>query len=247
MSRFYIDPDSVVEDRIFVRGDEFHHIVDVMRIKKGDLVNAFDGKGNIYSGVIDSIALKEAIIRIKERKFVESTKTVSIALIQAIPKKDKMEDIVEKCTELGIDEIMPVITDRTIVRFDLDKATSKLDRWRKISKEASKQCGRADIVEVLSVCKYKDVVPKLKEFDLVLIPCLSGKREKIGTILGNFKGTRIAYLIGPEGDFTDDEIELAGSFNAVPCDLGDNVLRVDTAAIMTLAIIKYELNREVRW
>lgn len=241
MSRFYISPDSVKDNKIFVSGEEFHHIVDVMRLKAGDDIDAFDGKGNLYRGVIEKFSNKNLVISVSTCRKIDSKSKISVALMQSIPKKSKMDDIVEKCTELGIDEIIPVITERTIVDLNGEKAVSRINRWRKIAREATKQCGRTEITEILSVAKLKDLSSKIREFDLVLIPCLSGERKKIKEILKNFNGKRILFLIGPEGDFTKDEIELVKASGGIPTDLGNNVLRVDTAAISTLSIIKYEI------
>lgn len=242
MSRFYASPDSVSEGRIILRGREAHHARDVMRLKAGDDIMVFDGTGKEYAGVIDK-ALKEELI-IKINRTVEiKTDSRRLTLVQAIPKLNKMDSIVEKATELGAWRIIPVITARTIVQADTSKAGLKVERWKKIAVTASKQCGRVTVPEINEVIKFAASLPFVKGHELAIIPCLSEGTQPLRTVLKDSgAGSAIAF-IGPEGDFTEGEVKAARLNGVIPVSLGREVLRSDTAAISVLSVLNYEL----RW
>lgn len=242
MSRFYAPPDSVSEGRIILRGREAHHARDVMRLKAGDDITIFDGTGKEYSGVIDKTAKEEVVIKINkilERK----AGGCRLTLVQAIPKLNKMDTIVEKATELGVERIIPVITARTIVHADTSKAGLKVERWKKIAVTASKQCGRVTVPEINEVLRFEDVLSFARDHELAIIPCLCEETKSIRAVLKDSVAVSAIAFIGPEGDFTEDEIKVARSKQVIPVSLGREVLRSDTAAISVLSVLNYEL----RW
>ncbi len=156
MSRFYVSPDKVGAGEIIVNGPEARHILDVMRLKKEDKVVVFDGTGVEYTGFITKADTrgKKLVVEIICTKKPAADSMPEITLAHAIPKKAKMEYIVEKATELGVSNIIPLVTDRTIVRPDESSRLSKSERWQKIAVEAAKQCGRTNIPEVKDVAKF---------------------------------------------------------------------------------------------
>lgn len=241
MGRFYVPRESVSGDTIVLDGAEAHHALSVMRLKKLDKVCAFDGEGNEYNGFINDIKGKTLTIQIKERRRAALPDGVDITLIQAIPKKEKMEHIVEKATELGAHSIIPVFTERTIPDWDGAKRSGRVERWRKIAKEASKQCGRSDIPQIADVIEFCDAVKKANDRDLKLMAALSEEAIFIKDALAGFKGGNAAVAIGPEGDFTQDEVAWAKDAGFKVIGLGPRVLKCDTAAISVLSIVSYEL------
>lgn len=242
MRRFYVPADSVSGDTIIIKGSEAHHVKDVMRLKKDDEILVFDGTGKEYTGVIEKMT-KEAI-NVKINKRLEaSTDNFNLALVQAIPKVDKMDYIVEKATELGARRITPVITNRTVVKPDRKGASSKLERWKKIAVAASKQSGQLTIPVIDEIEDFEHSLSYIKCYELAIIPCIQRDTERLADVLKGSVAKSAIIFIGPEGDFTADEVEAAKSKGARPVMLGREVLRSDTAAISVLSVINYEL----RW
>lgn len=242
MSRFYVPRDSIKGNNILLVGEEAHHIVDVMRLGKLDHVVVFDGTGNEYVGFISQIEKRSVSIKIIQTRRPEKTGKVRSTLIQAIPKKDKMDYIVEKSTELGVHSIIPVVTDRTIVKWDDKKRESSAQRWRKIAREASKQCGRPDVPVIDDIKKIGSVLAGSNPYDIKMMAALTDETVSIKKTIAGFKGERIAFAIGPEGDFTPEEIKKASGAGFKLISLGPRVLKSDTAGLAVLSILGYEFD-----
>lgn len=246
MSRFYVPTSNIGERYITIDGEEAHHVIDVMRLKDGDAVVVFDGTGDEYTGFIAKIDTRDRkvtveIVRSDKRSF---SSAADITLAQAIPKKGKMDHIVEKATELGVNRIIPMVTERTIVRPDSTGAGKKSSRWRRIALEAAKQCGRTSLPAVDDVTSYKDVVARADEYDLCLFACLSEHVVPLKASLAGFKGGKMIVFIGPEGDFTPEETSLiADKGNCRLVSLGKRVLKSDTAGLFVLSVLDYEFSR----
>lgn len=240
MSRFYVEPGSVRGDSIVVTGDEAHHIIDVMRLKVGDDVVAFDGLGREYSAIIEVIGKKDLTLRIKARHEGKAMGGLSITLIQAIPKSDRMDYIVEKSTELGTRVIAPVFTDRTIAKWDSKKTAARLDRWKNIAMAASKQCGRSDIPDVREASIFDSALAIAADTDIKLIAALSDRAKPLKEVLAGRRAKSAAIAIGPEGDFTAREVRTAEDAGFIPVSLGQLVLRSDTAGLAVISILNYE-------
>jgi len=199
----------------------------------------FDGTGNEYEGVISEVGLKSATIKIMRRRTLSAKKKVSIILIQAIPKRGRMDWIVEKSTELGVSRIVPVVTKRTIVRFDPKRRSSKVERWRRISVEAAKQCGRTDIPGVEEIMRFEDILKSGTFSGRAIMPCLDPRTRIIQDAL-EAAACEDGYsvIIGPEGGFTAAEITAGAKRGILPVSLGQTVLRSETAAIMAISLIR---------
>jgi len=244
MSRFYVPPEKVNKNKIVIDGKEAHHILDVMRMQEGDKVVVFDGTGKEYAGFIEFADRKTKkivvqVIRVGEPP-LESFPEVTLA--QALPKKGKMDLIVEKATELGVSAVLPVVTSRTIVRPDDTGCDKKVARWKNIAIGASKQCGRSDVPQIADVRKYKELVPEFDQYDLVLYACLNDTTIPIKEAFKGFKSGKILIVIGPEGDFTPEEIALVRTGNCKFVSLGRRVLKSDTAGLFALSVIGYEFS-----
>lgn len=243
MSRFFIPKECIKGNIALVVGQEAHHILDVMRLKRGDKIITFDGTGKLYQGRILDTARRLVKLQIEAIAQDLSRSNFKITLIQALPKMNKMDYIVEKSTELGVDIIIPTQTARTIVRLDRQRQVARNMRWQRIATQAAKQCGRVTVPQLKDLTPWSDILPLLNNYDLKLLACLSAKAERIKDILraqNQFK--EIALFIGPEGDFTPDEIRQACNSGCVAISLGKTVLKTDTAALSALAMINYELN-----
>lgn len=243
MSRFFIPKEAVRGKNILIGGKEAHHILDVMRLKPLDKIVAFDGSGKEYVGFIKDAKPGTLSVEIVETRTPSGPQTSKITLIQALPKKEKMDYIVEKSTELGVYSIIPVITERTIPKWDASKKAAQTDRWAKIAREASKQCGRVDIPKVERIAAFKEELAKgASDYDLRLIAALTDETIRLKEALLGFRGGKVAIAIGPEGDFTPREVSEAKNAGFKLINLGPRVLKSDTAGLAALAILNYELS-----
>ncbi|MBF0494622.1 MAG: 16S rRNA (uracil(1498)-N(3))-methyltransferase [Candidatus Omnitrophica bacterium] len=245
MSRFYVPPEKVDREleRIVLDAEEAHHAIDVMRLKEGDAITVFDGKGNEYRCSIERVRKAPAslLMSILDQKTIPAVNGLTLHLLQAIPKKDKIELIIEKAVEIGVDSVTAVVTERTVSRPDKTAVPKKLARWRKIALEAAKQSGRADVPAVFfaqNLERAKEIIP---DYDLILCAHLNEGTSPLKTALKGFSGGKVLLMIGPEGDFTPREIDSLKAKNVKFVSLGRNVLKSDTAALYLLSVVKYEL------
>ena len=239
--RFYVSPDLIFPDKNIIEvkdKTEIHHIRDVMRLNKGDVVNVFDGQGNEFSCCIEDIKRDMIVIKIKDKLAPEHGMTFDITLYQAIPKKTKMDFIVEKCVELGAARIVPVRTDRTVP--DARDFTKKAERWRRIGMASSKQCGRRRLPAISDVMDFDSALIDSKQNDLVIFASLDKGSMPLKDILRGSAPKTIAVFIGPEGDFSPREISMAKETGCSMCSLGSLVLKSETAAIYMLSCLSYE-------
>ena len=243
MSRFYVPPENIGEDVIRVGEKEAHHILDVMRLKESDSIVVFDGTGKEYTGFIKEAKTKSLVVEIISTKTPKRTARPDITLAQAIPKKAKIDSIIEKATELGVNSIIPIISERTVVKITEEKAGARLERWRNIAISAAKQCGRSDVPEVCDIRKFYFAVDGIDQYDLSMLACLSQETTSIRDVISDFKGGKIILFIGPEGDFTSEEIEMAKNANCKLVSLGPLVLKADTAPIAALSMLQYEFSK----
>jgi len=223
---------------------EIHHIKNVLRLKKGEPLTVFDGKGNEYHGVIGSLEPQTVVIRVNDVRRNERLRPLLI-LACAVPKKGKFETIIEKATELGVDEIIPLQTRRTEVVFKPEARGKKQQRFESVAVSAAKQCGRSVIPVIHPPMNLKDALVYLKTKTSPVIPSLSGDRQPLLKVLEEFDWSRgVSFLIGPEGDFTPEEYQSAWKEGACAVTLGETVLRVETAAISSVAAANFYLDKQ---
>lgn len=239
MHRIFVSQDNIKDDNILITKEEAKHAFSVLRIRAGDQVNLFDGKGTEYFGNILSLNSKQGIVKIAARKSIKQD-PIKITLAAALPKLSKFEAIVDKSTQLGVSKLIPLVTQRTIIKIKDNKTQDKLHRWQKIAIEAAKQCYCSYIPLVEQIGSLDDVLKKSNDYNLILIPSLLGKRSSLKKTLKIKKPKSILVLIGPEGDFTETEVRLALNKGAVNINLGKNVLRCETAVVMVLSALNYE-------
>lgn len=242
MPRFFIDQKDIFDNYIIISGEDFNHIKNVLRLNCGDRITICDGKGNDYISVIQNIETKNIFADIVEVQKNRNEAPINVTLYQGIPKSDKMDFIIQKSVELGVGKIVPVITERTVVRLnDKKDIDNKVRRWQRISLEAAKQCNRGIVPVIDTPVKFSAALVQNKEFDLSLIPY---EKEVCKGLKGSIKKSNIsniAVLIGPEGGFSENEIEAAVLEGINPVTLGPRILRTETAGIAVLSILMYEL------
>jgi len=228
--------------------DELHHLRDVLRLRVGDGVVCCDGTGAEYVGTIAALSASRAQVRV-ERLIERPSPPVGLWLAQGLPKAERFEWVVQKATELGADRLSPLLTRHTIVRLTPEQARAKLVRWQRIAQEAAKQSQRATIPQLEPPQSLPVFLEHLARGTLVLMPTLvpasaSAPWPGLADALKTSAGVReVVILIGPEGDFSREEVALAQRHGARPVSLGPLTLRTDTAAIATLAIVSHLLRR----
>ena len=228
-------------ETVFIRDEDAKHLGGVLRAKEGDIVEACDGRGMDYSCVIKEVGKTEILMEIESARPTESEPKTKITLFQGLPKADKMELIIQKCVEIGVWRIVPVAAERSVVRLEGKDAGKKLERWRKISLSAAKQSGRGIIPEICEIVSFKEAVKMAACFDGAAIPYEKEEKNGIKEYANSFDGSSLGLFIGPEGGFDDREIEFAVKNNISPVTLGKRILRTETAAMVSAAILLYEL------
>ncbi|MEQ1859331.1 MAG: 16S rRNA (uracil(1498)-N(3))-methyltransferase [Chthoniobacteraceae bacterium] len=249
--RFYIEPASWNLDRLALDADDAHHCLDVLRMKAGERATVFDGRGHEATVEISTTAKDRVELRV-----LQHAKTppigAQIVLGQAVPKGKNMDLIIEKVTELGAAEIVPLLSERTVVRLDAADAKDKRGKWQRVAIEACKQCGQNWLPEVAAPLTPKAFFDSRPKFDLMLIASLQPDARHLKDVLAEITGggvlaktkrpRRVLVLVGPEGDFTPAEISLARSAGCQPITLGPVILRTETAAIYCVSVLSHELH-----
>jgi 16S rRNA (uracil1498-N3)-methyltransferase len=239
MHRFYCSSQNISGDKITLEDkNQVYHLRDVLRLHPKDAVIIFDDKGNEYSCVIQKLCPKVSLDIKDKRLFSQNKQRFKITVACAIPKKAKMGEIIDKLTQLGVDEIIPLQTKRVIVNLDDKKKEIRLARWQKIALNSSLQSQRKQIPVVGPIKNIKEVLSQSADFDLKLIPALFGRRRSLKYILKQSHPKNILVLIGPEGDFSPEELAMAIKTGCIPVTLGELVLRVDTAAVCVVGFIR---------
>ena len=212
----------------------------------GDKICVINGQNNKeYYCEITAVGNDAVDTRICEIRESDQELGNEVVLFQGLPKSDKMELIIQKAVELGVHTIVPVSTDRTVVKLDAKKEANKRKRWMSISESAAKQSGRLRIPEVTPVVSYREALEMAKKMDVRLIPYeLAEGMEKTRELMSSIQpGQSVAVFIGPEGGFESSEIEKAMEIGAWPITLGKRILRTETAGLVTLAMLVYNLER----
>ncbi len=235
MPRFFAEPENIRDNIITLYGDDAGHISRVLRCSQGEILSVCDGTGMDYEARIIDLSEKEVKLEIISSVFTKSEPSVKITLYQGLPKGDKMELIIQKCVELGVCRIVPVNTERCIVKLDKNKEKKKIERWQKISESAAKQCGRGIIPEVGQVMSFKEAVEEASKMDGAVIPYELEEKRGLKEFLSGFNGESLAVFIGPEGGFSADEINTAVSCRVLPITLGKRILRTETAGMCAIA------------
>lgn len=246
MHHFFVTPGQVKGEQILITGLDVNHIKNVLRMKVGEELHISDGNNKKYLCEIASMTADEVYTSIKEELISNTELPSKIYLFQGLPKSDKMELIVQKAVELGVYEIIPVVTKRTVVKLDDKKAAKKVERWNSISEGGAKQSGRNVIPEVRPVMSYKEAIQYAKEMDVVLMPyeLAEGMCETRQVFEAIRPGQSIGIFIGPEGGFETVEVEYALAQGAKTITLGKRILRTETAGLTTLSILMYHLECE---
>ena len=237
MPRFLLTPDSWTAGEL--RGDEAKHLAQVLRIKPGQSVTVFDGRGHQADAEVLSVARDRVQLKLGEPVTTPSPRP-QISLAQAIPKGKNMDLIVQKAVELGVAHIQPLITRHTIVQ----PGDGKADKWRRTALEACKQCGQNTLPEIADPLPFDQWIEIARPGgSLPLIASLAdGAKPFRETLRAHPDTGSCTLLIGPEGDFSTEETRAAIDSGFLPVSLGNIILRVETASLYCLSALRYEFS-----
>ena len=245
MPKFFVSNKQVNGSYIEIRNEDVNHIKNVLRLKKNDYIQICNNDtGENYKVKINEVKSDTIKCKIEEILNEKNESNVNIHIYQGLPKADKMELIIQKCTELGVKKIIPVDMERSIVKINEKDEQKKIARWQKIAEVASKQSGRDIILQIDNIIRFKDIINKIKEYDAFIV---TYEKEEMSTLkcellkLRDIKNPKIAVLIGPEGGIDFKEIEMLEKTNAKIITLGKRILRTETVAMIVSGIINYEL------
>lgn len=258
MPHFFVPPDAVQNEKFTLAVDESRHLAKVLRKKPGDEINLFDGLGRLYRARIETVGDASVSGRIVSTE-TQPAVNFTLRLFQGMPKGDKFDWILEKMTELGAAEIVPVNTERSVVHLSEEKIPARLERWKKIVTAAAKQSGRASVPSVRAPMDLNTALALCGKEDLTLIPWegeknlslrevlrskLSGPIPQTGTLPGG-NAKVVNVFIGPEGGFSLDEVARAQKTGAVTVTLGPAILRTETAGLFVASALVYETTQGV--
>ena len=245
MHRFYLSREECRASQLTITGSEAHHALHVLRVSRDEEVTVLDGAGQQVRAAVRELTRASVRLEVLQRTQCPSP-SCAITLLQAVPKGRIIEDIIQKATELGVRRIVPLLTEHVVMRLDPEGSAAKAEKWRQVAVEAIKQCGQAWLPQVEAPRSLKDYLGIEERFELALIGALHGGARHPRAYFEEFRRQHhrapqtVALWIGPEGDFTPAELDAAKAAGALPITMGDLILRVETAAIYGLSLIRYE-------
>ena len=239
MHSCYVPPVQISQDTLHISESERHHLLNVLRLKADDQVEVLDGEGNRYIASLCDTRTSPLQAKILQHQFHPHTPPY-ITLFQGLPKFDKMDLIVQKTTEIGVNEIAPMICQRSIPKSVMER--KRTVRWQRIANEAAKQCKRPHFAHLFAPQGLEECLGRVNYLDLLILLWEGERRQGLKEILRNHgEAKSVGLFVGPEGGFTDEEVELAVQSGCLPATFGDNILRTETAAIVGVASVMYEL------
>lgn len=244
MNRFFLDSHLLSSDRVKFPEDIVHQIIHVLRMRTGEVVEVLDGQGSIYQVQIEiDLDQKDAFGKILEKMAVTTEPKIRVTLCFGMSSRDKIEWILQKGTEVGVTQFSPFISSRSLVQ-STDLREKRILRWERIIREAAEQSHRGKLPSLLSPKDYEDCLEEISaQHDLSLIAWEAAEtaQGRLRESIKKFVGSRIALFVGPEGGFSDDEIETAIKAGCQVVSLGERILRMETAALVFPAVVLYEL------
>ncbi|MCI3919680.1 16S rRNA (uracil(1498)-N(3))-methyltransferase [Paenibacillus sp. TRM 82003] len=242
MQRYFVTPDNMLEDKAIVRGDDAHHLMRVMRAAPWDKVIVSNGVDRECLAEVVELYKENVTLRLVEERPMAGEPSVELWVAQSLPKGDKLELVIQKGTEVGVSAFVPFASARTIVQYDAKKEAKRLERWRKIAKEAAEQAHRSKVPDVRETLSWKQLLA-LKEKAALAMFCYekeNGRQLKDALQGADLRSGPILIVIGPEGGFTEEEAAEAERHGFAPIGLGRRILRTETAGLVAASCILYE-------
>lgn len=244
MHRFFVSRENIFKDGIAIEGDDVQHISRVLRLEEGDKIVLCDQKGTDYTVAIESISKHSIRTTIIDKEPSKGEPSIDVVLYQGVPKSTKMDLIIQKCTEMGITRIVPVMTARTVVKLESQKdEAKKVARWTKIAEEAAKQSKRGIVPKIEMPMTLEKALQDSKTIDLALIPYELEKETSVKAALQTKEPHSVGFFVGPEGGFDTFEIDKAKQNGVIPVTLGNRIMRTETAGFAILTCIMYQYDQ----
>ncbi len=248
MRKFFVKKESIQEDEIQILGSDVNHIKNVLRLKQGDEIQICnEDTSQNYICEITKVDRQAVQAKIVQEIETSTESNVELHIFQGLPKADKMELIIQKGTELGASEFIPVAFKRSIVKLSEKDAIKKVERWQKIAEVSAKQSQRDLVPRVKNVSSVKNICHLVQEYDIILLAYEKETENHIKNELLKIKNTKknlkIAVIIGPEGGIEEEEVLVLKKAGAKVVSLGKRILRTETVALQTCSIIMYELEK----
>lgn len=244
MRRFFAPPEHFRAEKVRLAGEEAHHLRRVLRLGPGAQVYVFDGQGREYQVEIEGWEGDAVLGRILAEVTPVPEAPLELTLAQGLAKGDKLELVIQKATEIGVQAVVPLHTGRSVVRPS-GRDGERAARWERVAREAAKQCRRARVPRVEPITPLPALGERFHEYDAVLLLWEEERTRRLKEALHELRtqGTcrRLLILIGPEGGFLPAEVELAVAGGALPVSLGPRILRTETAGLVAASIVLYEL------
>lgn len=245
MQRYFVMPDQMSEDKAVLRGGDAHHLVRVMRAAPGDTVIVSNGADRECLASVEELMKDEVLLKLLEDRPMAGEPKIPLWIAQSLPKGDKLETVIQKGTEVGVSAFLPFVSARTIVQYDAKKETKRLERWRKIAKEAAEQAHRGKVPEVRETASWKQLLSAAGEAELVLFCYEKEHGRQLKDVLTSANVAALSgpvlIVVGPEGGFTPEEAEEAEQCGFHLTGLGRRILRTETAGLVAASCILYEI------
>jgi 16S rRNA (uracil1498-N3)-methyltransferase len=239
-TRLFVEPDRLGTDRAIVSGQALHHMKNVLKLKPGDELMVFDGCGREAVGVLEIFQGETAVVRVVRDADRSTESSLELTLAPCLSKGKKIDTVIEKAVELGVDRICVVTSERSVTRLADDAAAKRVERWRRIAVSAAEQSGRTQIPIVERIRTFQEFCASKSDDTLGLMFTANAAPDPAGTLRQRYPNTRkVITLVGPEGGFSDAEISTATSYGFIPVGLGPRVLRTETAGIIAAAICQH--------
>lgn len=240
---FFVDRNRINGNKIVINGSDVNHIKNVLRKKQGDVISIVSD-GEMFKSKIVSLSTECIECEVIEHSCMENS-GLKITIFQGLAKADKIEYIIQKCTELGVHEIIPTEMKRCVVKLDGKDKVKKIDRWKKIAEVASKQCLRSDILRVDRILSLNQAMEIFHEYDCVIVAYEKEISNTLKCVVEKIESpnSNIAVVIGPEGGIDDEEFDNLIQNGAISVSLGKRILRTETVGIVVCSILNYEFER----
>jgi 16S rRNA (uracil1498-N3)-methyltransferase len=245
MNRFFVTSSSFRSENVVLPKDRAHQIRNVLRLGPGDPVILLDNQGYEYVVALEEVGREQITGKVIERRPASGEPSAQVTLYQSLLARDKFEWVLQKCTEVGVTGFVPVVTSHTLVRDPDSVGPTKLDRWKRIITEAAEQSCRGRVPELARAVTFEEMLSDFDTYERCLIAQALGDGVALRDALhlGNNDPATVAVFIGPEGGFTEREVQLARAAGAVPVNLGRRILRTETAAVVATALVLYDLGQ----
>ncbi|MBS6023140.1 MAG: 16S rRNA (uracil(1498)-N(3))-methyltransferase [Paeniclostridium sordellii] len=244
MDRFFVEKKNVnlENNTCIIEGEDVKHISKVLRCRVGEELEICDNDNNEYICEITSIDKSEVQLNIIDKVDIRRESDLKIKVYQGLPKGPKMEMILQKLTEVGVDEIILVQTKRTVVKVEDKKEDKKIERWERIIYEAAKQSKRGKIPKLRGILSFKEALSDMGKNDLNIAPYENERTKSIKQAIKGQDINNIGIFVGPEGGFEDTEIKDIEDIGGQSVSLGPRILRTETASLVASSIVLYELS-----